>query len=495
MASALDTLCGQAFGAQQYHLLGIYKQRAMLLLTAVSVPLAVVWFYTGDILRLFGQEADIAAEAGTYARWMIPALFAYGLLHCQIRFLQTQNVVLPVMAAAGATALCHLLVCWVLVYAAGMGNRGAALSNAVSYWINVAILAVYVRVSSSCKKTWTGFSTEAFRDALGFFRLAVPSALMVWSSSQPKAADVRAINQPQHCFLGVDDPLWPRLCHKSKQEIERDGRWTPILRRPKGSGWIGAAIAIITTGNHRLVTATISTTHAIFTIRGDENIGGFTWQLGVIFDKYGERFINRDNHHEVFILGVQTFEHVVGRLIEVSVELAITFNRRTRVSNELGAGRPHAACLAVRVSVFMAISEGLVIGLVLISVRNIWGHAYSNEEEVVKYVGKVLLVISVSNFFDGIQCVLSGVARGCGWQKIGACVNLGAYYIVGIPSAYLIAFILHLSGMGLWLGITCGILVQVVLLMAFTLCTNWDKEAANAKHRALNSSLPSDTAT
>uniref|UniRef100_A0A0E0G6P4 Protein DETOXIFICATION n=1 Tax=Oryza nivara TaxID=4536 RepID=A0A0E0G6P4_ORYNI len=143
----------------------------------------------------------------------------------------------------------------------------------------------------------------------------------------------------------------------------------------------------------------------------------------------------------------------------------------------------------------MAISEGVVIGLVLVSVRNIWGHAYSNEEEVVKYVAKMLLVISVSNFFDGIQCVLSGVARGCGRQKIGACVNLGAYYIVGIPSAYLIAFILHVGGMGLWLGITCGILVQVVLLMAFTICTNWDKEAENVKDRALSSSLPSDVAT
>ncbi|XP_015641495.1 protein DETOXIFICATION 16 isoform X1 [Oryza sativa Japonica Group] len=347
MASALDTLCGQAFGAQQYHLLGIYKQRAMLLLTAVSVPLAVVWFYTGDILRLFGQEADIAAEAGTYARWMIPALFAYGLLHCQIRFLQTQNVVLPVMAAAGATALCHLLVCWVLVYAAGMGNRGAALSNAVSYWINVAILAVYVRVSSSCKKTWTGFSTEAFRDALGFFRLAVPSALMV-------------------CL-----EMW------------------------------SYEILVLLSGrlpNPKLQTSVLSISL---------NTASLVW------------------------------------MIPFGLGSAIS----TRVSNELGAGRPHAACLAVRVSVFMAISEGLVIGLVLISVRNIWGHAYSNEEEVVKYVGKVLLVISVSNFFDGIQCVLSGVARGCGWQKIGACVNLGAYYIVGIPSAYLIAFILHLSGM------------------------------------------------
>jgi MATE family multidrug resistance protein len=61
-----------------------------------------------------------------------------------------------------------------------MGSKGAALSNAVSYWIYVIILAVYVRVSSSCKKTWTGFSTEAFRDVLSFFTLAVPSALMVW---------------------------------------------------------------------------------------------------------------------------------------------------------------------------------------------------------------------------------------------------------------------------------------------------------------------------
>ena len=180
MASALDTLCGQAFGAGQHHLLGIYMQRAMFLLTVVSIPLAVVWFYTGEILLLFGQAPDIAAEAGAYARWMIPALFAYGLLQCLVRFLQTQNIVVPVMAAAGAAAACHLVVCWALVFGLGMGSRGAALSNAVSYWINVAALAAYVGVSSACRETWTGFSAEAFRDALVFFRLAIPSALMVW---------------------------------------------------------------------------------------------------------------------------------------------------------------------------------------------------------------------------------------------------------------------------------------------------------------------------
>lgn len=180
MSNALDTLCGQAFGARQYHLLGIYKQRAMLLLTVVSIPVAFMWFYTGQILLLFGQDPDIAMEAGTYARWMIPGLFAYGLLQCHVRFLQSQNVVLPVMVSAGATALFHLLVCWLLVHVAGMGGKGAALSNAISYWVYMILLAVYVRVSSSCLQTWAGFSMEAFHGACDFLRLAVPSALMLW---------------------------------------------------------------------------------------------------------------------------------------------------------------------------------------------------------------------------------------------------------------------------------------------------------------------------
>uniref|UniRef100_A0ACD5V867 Uncharacterized protein n=1 Tax=Avena sativa TaxID=4498 RepID=A0ACD5V867_AVESA len=376
MAGALDTLCGQAFGAREYHLLGVYKQRAMLLLTLVCIPVAVLWYNTGEILLLFGQDPDIAMEAGTYARWMIPGLFAYGVLQCHVRFLQSQNMALPVMASAGAAALFHLLVCWLLVHAAGMGGKGAALSNAVSYWVYVILLAVYVRASSSCEKTWTGFSTEAFRGARDFFRLAVPSALM--------------------------------LCLE----------------------WWSFEILVLLSGllpNPKLETSVLSIT--------------------------------------------------------------------TRVSNELGAGRPKAARLAVRVVVFLAISEGLAMGVVLVCVRYIWGHAYSDEEEVVAYVAKMLLLISVANFLDGIQCVLSGVARGCGWQKIGVYINLGAFYVIGVPAAYLFGFVLRVGGMGLWMGIICGILVQVLLLVTITLCTDWHKEATKAKNRVYSSSIPTDLAT
>lgn len=119
----------------------------------------------------------------------------------------------------------------------------------------------------------------------------------------------------------------------------------------------------------------------------------------------------------------------------------------------------------------MAISEGIVVGLVMILVRNIWGYAYSNEVDGVKYVADMMPILAISNLIDGIQAVLSGKFglqthayfsgfhntnsvkqytyrqfRGCGWQKIGAYVNLGSYYLVGIPSALLFAFVLYING-------------------------------------------------
>lgn len=66
------------------------------------------------------------------------------------------------------------------------------------------------------------------------------------------------------------------------------------------------------------------------------------------------------------------------------------------------------ARLAVHVVQGMAVTEGILVGAVLILIRNIWGYAYSSEEEVVKYVAVMMPILAASNFLDGLQCVLSG---------------------------------------------------------------------------------------
>lgn len=85
----------------------------------------------------------------------------------------------------------------------------------------------------------------------------------------------------------------------------------------------------------------------------------------------------------------------------------------TRISNELGAGHPGAARLAVWVAVVMTVTEALLVGLVLILIRNIWGYAYSNEIEVVKYVAKMMPILAGSHFLEGLQCILSGFYSFC----------------------------------------------------------------------------------
>ncbi|CAN6305441.1 unnamed protein product [Urochloa humidicola] len=118
----------------------------MLVLALACVPIALVWANAGQILVLMGQDHDIAAEAGAYSQWLILSLVPYVPLVCHVRFLQTQSIVVPVMASSRVTALGHVVVCWSLVFKAGMGSKGAALSSAISYGFNLAILALYVRL-------------------------------------------------------------------------------------------------------------------------------------------------------------------------------------------------------------------------------------------------------------------------------------------------------------------------------------------------------------
>jgi len=205
MGSALETLCGQSYGAKQYKMLGIYTQRAMVTLLAVSIPLAIIWYYTSEILILCDQDYEISMGAGTFNRWMIPTLFAYALLQCLNRFLQTQNIVFPMLITSGATALIHVFVCWILVFKLGLGIKGAAMANNVSYCVNVALLGMYVKLSPACSTTWTGFSTEALHGIWSFLKLAAPSASMMWYyASKSCSSSLFFLVDPSKCGLAHD---------------------------------------------------------------------------------------------------------------------------------------------------------------------------------------------------------------------------------------------------------------------------------------------------
>ncbi|KAK2367702.1 protein DETOXIFICATION [Trifolium repens] len=383
MSSALDTFCGQAYGAKQYHMVGIYTQRAMLVTTLVSIPLSIICAYLKPILILLHQDKTIASQAQLFARYSIPSLFANGLLRCIIKFLQTQNIVFPMVIANGFTSIIHVVLCWALVIKFGLGIKGAAIAICISNWLNVILLAFYIKFSSSCKRTWVGLSMESLHNIPQFLKLAFPSAVMV--------------------------------CLES---------WTFELM-------------VLLSGalpNPKLQTSVLSIC---------VNISGMFWM----------------------------------------VPFGVSVAGSTRISNELGAGCPNGAYLAAKVTLFIAFTCGVLEFAFIMSAWKVWGKAFSNVHEVVTYVTSMTPILATSAFIDSFQTTLQGVARGCGWQKLGAYVNLGSYYLVGIPFSVVFAFVFHMKGQGLFLGLITALIVQVVCFLIVTLRTNWDKEANKAAIR------------
>lgn len=72
---------------------------------------------------------------------------------------------------------------------------------------------------------------------------------------------------------------------------------------------------------------------------------------------------------------------------------------------------------------------------------------------------------------------------------MGAYVNLGSFYLVGIPTAVLLGFVLKMEGKGLWIGISCGSIVQFLLLATIAFFSNWQKMSDKARERVFSDEL------
>ncbi|XP_062107450.1 protein DETOXIFICATION 14-like isoform X2 [Humulus lupulus] len=383
MAGALETLCGQTYGAEEYHKLGDYTWCAIISLTLVCVPISLLWTYMDRLLILFGQDPLISQVAGQYSTCLIPALFGYAVLQSLVRFFQSQKLILPMLITSCSVLCLHIPLCWILVFKLELGISGAAFSIGASYWLNVVFLGLYMNYSSACEKTRIKFSKEAFRHIREFISLAIPSALML------------CLEYASFELLVFLSGFFPN----AKLEAS-------------------------------VLSICITTTTSIFYI------------------PYG-----------------------------------IGAAASTQVSNRLGAGNAEAVKLAIRVALVLGVAEAVVGSTILFCSRNVLGYAYSNEKEVVDYVTEMVPLLSFSIGVDSLVAVLSGVARGSGWQDIGAYVNLGAYYVVGIPLAALLGFVFKLRGKGLWIGIMTGTTLQAVFFLVITIFTNWQKQAEKAKER------------
>ncbi|XP_061986005.1 protein DETOXIFICATION 29-like isoform X1 [Populus nigra] len=382
MGSALETLCGQAYGAGQLDMLGIYMQRSWVILNATAVILTLLYIFAGPFLKLIGQTAEISQAAGMFSVWMIPQLFAYAMNFPIAKFLQSQSKMMVMAAIAAVALVFHAVFSWLLMLKLGWGLVGAAVVLNASWWFIVIAQLLYI-FSGTCGEAWTGLSWKAFQNLWGFVRLSLASAVMLCLEVWYFMALILFAGYLKNAELAVD------------------------------------ALSIST------------------------NIVG--WAV----------------------------------MIAIGINAAIS----VRVSNELGAAHPRTAKFSLVVATLASLMIGLVIALILVLARNLYPDLFTNDAGVKELVKELTPLLAVCIIINNVQPVLSGVAIGAGWQAAVAYVNIGCYYIFGIPLGLILGYWLQMGVQGIWIGMLTGTAVQTVVLFWMIGKTNWNTEASAAEER------------
>ncbi|XP_022151982.1 protein DETOXIFICATION 30 [Momordica charantia] len=382
MGSALETLCGQAYGAGQLDMLGIYMQRSWIILLTTAVIMTPAYVFAAPLLKLTGQTEAVSEAAGVMSVWMIPQLYAYAVNFPISKFLQAQSKMMAMSAIAAVALVLHAFFSWLLMLKLGWGLAGGAVVLNATWWFVVVAQLVYIFMGS-CGRAWSGFSWRAFQSLWGFVRLSLASAVM--------------------------------LC----LEI-----------------WYFMAL--------------------------------------VLFAGYLE-------DAEVSIDALSICTNILGWMVMVAFGINAAVS--VRISNELGAAHPRTARFSLVVAVISSCLLGLMLASILLITKNDYPSLFSNDSAVRQIVKKLTPMLCFCIVINNVQPVLSGVAVGAGWQAVVAYVNIGCYYVFGVPLGLLMGYKFDFGVSGIWSGMMCGTIIQTCILTGMIYRTNWNKEASVAEDR------------
>ena len=162
----IDPVVSQAFGAKDARRQGLALQRGMVLGIAVSVPVALLWWWTDRFMLLLGQSPELAELARTYVAVQIPSLPFFMVFVALRQFLQARGIVRPAMFVAIVANVINALANWVLIYGAfgvpAMGIVGAGIATASTRaFLMIALLWLMLR-GDLFHGAWTGFNRDTF---------------------------------------------------------------------------------------------------------------------------------------------------------------------------------------------------------------------------------------------------------------------------------------------------------------------------------------------
>lgn len=152
-------------------------------------------------------------------------------------------------------------------------------------------------------------------------------------------------------------------------------------------------------------------------------------------------------------------------VLPLSLAAAVTI----RVGFRLGQGSTLEAQTAARTGLGVGVCMAVLTAIFTVSLREHIALLYNDNPEVVHLAAQLMLLAAIYQISDSIQVVGSGILRGYKDTRSIFFITFTAYWVLGLPSGYVLALtdlvVDRMGPAGFWMGFIIGLTSAAILMM------------------------------
>jgi MATE family multidrug resistance protein len=146
------------------------------------------------------------------------------------------------------------------------------------------------------------------------------------------------------------------------------------------------------------------------------------------------------------------------------VPLGIAMATTVRVGHAVGRGDPQGVRDAGLVGLGLTLVAQGVSALLMLTIPERIAGLYTVDTAVIELAAQLLILAGLFQFSDGLQVAASGALRGLKDTRVPMLITTFAYWGVGMPVGWWLAFRAGLGARGMWMGLIAGLSMAALLL-------------------------------
>jgi MATE family multidrug resistance protein len=171
------------------------------------------------------------------------------------------------------------------------------------------------------------------------------------------------------------------------------------------------------------------------------------------------------------IIGTLGTNVVAGHQVAINVSsvtfmvpLGLAMATTVRVGHAVGRGDPQGVRDSGLVGIGLTLCAQIVSASLMLGLPRRIASLYTGDEGVIALAAQLLVLAGLFQLSDGVQVAANGALRGLKDTRVPMFITLFAYWGVGMPVGWWLAFPHGLGARGMWMGLIAGLSMAAILL-------------------------------